>query len=199
MYEGGIYYTRGKNFEQIAATMSGGKDVARLFGSEEDDILHVQRDASQMTGRQYDVTVAGYNSLIAYAEDGTDQAYFDDSDADDTVRARSHKVMMWGGSYDDPTYMLTARRFDEYHFEQTHGGDDHAKLHDTVLDDHVEVDDGIARFYLERDGERELLYESIAFDWVKLYSESDRGKNTVKRDSSIDDLIFDPELWEELP
>ena len=199
MYEGGIYYTRAKNFEEIAANMSGGKDLARLFGSEGDDTFHGQRDASQMTGAQYDVTVTGYNSLVAYAENGVDEAYFDDSEENDTVRARSLKVMMWGGSYADPTYMLTARRFDAYHFERTHGGDDLAKLHDTVLDDYVEVDDGIARFYMERDGERELLYESIAFEWVKLYSESDRGKNTFKSDDSIDDLLFDPQLWEEMP
>ena len=199
VYEGGVYYTRGKNFEKIAATMSGGKNVARLFGSEENDTLLAQQDASQMTGRQYDVTVTGYHSLIAYAEDGVDQAYFDDSDEDDTVRARSHKVMMWGGNYADPTYMLTARRFDEYHFERTHGGVDHAKLHDTVLNDHAEISDGIAKFYLERDGEHELVYESIAFEWVRLYSELDRGKNTIKTDSSINDLIFDPNLWEEFP
>ena len=199
MYEGGIYYTRGRISNRLPRPCREARDLARLFGSEEDDILHAQRDASQMIGRQYDVTVTGYNSLIAYAEDGTDQAYYEDSDEDDTVRARSNKVMMWGGSYADPTYMLTARRFDGYHFERTHGGDDQAKLHDTVLDDHVETEDGSVSFYMDRDGERELLYESIAFEWVKLYSEADRGKNTLKTDHSIDDLIFDPSLWEELP
>ncbi len=204
MYGGGQYYNRAKNFEQIEAVMTDGKNTVRFFDSEGDDTFFGQRDESRMTGAGFDVTVSGYDSLIAYASKGTDVARLEDSDDNDTVRARSHKVILWGGSYRDPNYKITARKFDEYHIERKHGGADKAKLHDTVLDDHVDAAGNAAKLYINRDGNLDLLYETIAFEWVKLYGTPDSGQvtnhNTLKKTEPLDyNLIYDPALWEELP
>ena len=86
---------------------------------------------------------------------------------------RPHKVELWGKKDGKTTYELTARNFSEYHFEAKHGGVDGAKFHDTALNDHVEASGNTASLY-KNDGELDLLYEAIAFEWVKLYGTDNR-------------------------
>ena len=184
MYGGGTYYNRAKYFEQIYATMTGGKDTVRLFGSDGDETFYGQRDESRLTGAGFDVTVTGYNTLTAYAMKGNDIAYVEDSDENDTTRARPHKIMLWGGSYDDPTYMITARKFDEYYLEAKNGGYDQAKLHDTVFDDYLEASGNSARLYNDN-GSLDLLYEAIDFEWVKAYGTEDNEQITNRNRSNV--------------
>lgn len=203
MYGGGLYYNRAKNFERIEAVMTDGKNFARLFDSEGNDTFFGQRDESRLTGAGFDVTVSGYDSLIAYASKGNDVAHLEDSPEDDTTRARPHKVMLWGGDYGDPTYQLTARKFDEYHFEARNGGYDKAKLHDTVLDDYAQASGNSASLYRNSSG-LSLLYEAVAFDWVRLYGTPVDGQiqdhNTLRKTDSLSfDLIYSPAEWDEMP
>ena len=184
MYGGGVYYNRAKNFERIDAVMTEGTNRVRLFDSEDNDTFYGQRDESRFVGDGFDVTVSGYDTLAAYASKGVDIAHLEDSDDDDTTRARPHKITLWGGDDADPTYEIMARRFDEYHFEGKHGGFDRAKLHDTALSDHVEARDNSANFY-RNDGEMELLYEVVAFEWVKLYSSNNDRQDTIEKDDSL--------------
>ena len=199
MYGGGVYYNRAKNFEQIEAVMTDGKNLARLFDSEGDDTLFTQKEESRMTGPGYDVTVSGYNTFIAYASQGNDIAYLEDSDDDDTTRARPHKVVLWGEKDGATTYELTARKFDEYHFEKKHAGYDQAKLHDTVLGDHVEAKGNSTALYVN-DGELDLLYEVVAFDWVKLYGTDNGSQDTIEKEDPLDfSLFYAKTEWEESP
>ena len=198
MYGGGVYYNRAKNFEQIEAVMTDGKNLARLFDSEGDDTLFTQKEESRMTGPCYDVTVSGYNTFIAYASQGNDIAYLEDSDDDDTTRARPHKVVLWGEKDKATTYEITARKFDEYHFEKKHAGYDRAKLHDTALTDHAIAEGNSAALYLNDNG-LDLLYEVVAFDWVKLYGTDGGDQNTIEKEDPLDfDLLYSDELWDEL-
>ncbi len=199
MYGGGVYYNRAKNFEQITATMTDGKNTVRLFDSEGNDTLYGQKDKSRMIGSGYDVTVSGYDSLIAYASIGNDIARLEDSADDDSTRARPHKIVLWGGEDANPTYEITARKFDEYRFEGKHGGFDRAKLHDTALDDRVDASSNTASLH-KNDGELDLLYEVVAFEWVKLYATSNGSQDTLKKVDPLDfDLVYDESLWEEVP
>lgn len=199
MYGGGVYFNQAEAFDQIVAVMTGGTDKACLFDSAGNDILNAQRDESSMTGADFKVTVTGYDKLTAYGSHGTDQATLQDSDEDDTVRARPHKAQLWSGHYRDPNYIITARGFADYHFESTNGGFDKAKLHDTVFDDHADASTQSIEFY-QNDSEMDLLYEAVAFEWVKLYTTSDRGQNTIRQDKSLDyDLNYDITLWDDLP
>ena len=196
MYGGGVYYNRAKNFEQIEAVMTEGKNTVRLFDSEGDETFEGQKDESRFTGTGFDVTVSGYDSLAIYASEGIDVANLVDSEDDDTTRARSHKITLWGGDDADPTYEIMARRFDEYHFERKHGGDDRAKLHDTVLNDHATASGDTARLF-RNDGELDLLYEVIGFEWVRLYKSE--GEDTLDKDDPLDfDLVYGPSEWDEV-
>jgi len=199
MYGGGEYYNRAKNFEEIVAVMTDGKNQVRLFDSEGDDTFYGQKGESRLIGPGYDVTVSGYDSLIAYASIGNDIARLEDSAEDDSVRARPHKVTLWGGSDADPTYEIMARKFDEYHFEAKHGGFDRAKLHDTALSDHVDAAGNSASLY-KNASKLDLLYEVVAFEWVKLYATSNGSQDTLKKVDPLDfDLVYDETLWEEVP
>jgi caspase domain-containing protein/CARDB protein/parallel beta helix pectate lyase-like protein len=199
MYGGGLYYNRAKNFEQIIVTMSDGTDRVRLFDSEGDDTFHGQKGESRLVGSGFDVTVTGYDHLIAYASTGLDVAHLEDSEDDDTARARPHKTTLWGGEYTDPTYAIIARRFDEYHLVGKHGGFDRAKLHDTAFSDHVHADDDSATFY-KNDGDLELLYEAVAFEWVRLYAAEGGSQNTIQKKDPVNfDLVYDPAMWDEIP
>ena len=195
MYGGGIYYNRAKNFEQIVATMTEGKDRIRLFDSEGDESFYGQKNESRLVGDGFDVKVTGYESLIAYASKGADIAHLEDSDDDDTTRARPHKITLWGGDDADPNYEITARRFDEYHFVGKYGGFDRAKLHDTALDDYAQASGNSATLYANN-GELDLLYEVAAFEWVKLYGSE--GQDTVEKEEPLDfDFLYDPAMWDE--
>jgi hypothetical protein len=203
MYGGGVYYNRAKNFEQTVATMTDGKNTACLFDSAGDDTFFGQRDTSRMTGAGYDVTVTGYNTLTVNASTGSDMAQLEDSSDDDTILARPHKVKLWGGDDANPNYTITARKFDLYRIEAKHSGFDRAKLHDTVLDDHADVSGNSARFY-RNDGQMNLLYEVMAFEWVRFYGtpNDDRitNRNTIKVEEPLDlELVYDPLLWELMP
>jgi hypothetical protein len=199
MYGGGAYFNRAKNFERIVATMTDGKDTVRLYDSEGDDTFYGQKQESRLMGPGYDVTVSGYDSLIAYASKGTDIAHLEDSADDDTTRTRPHKIILWGGDDADPTYEITARKFDEYHFEAKNGGINRAKLHDTALADQVEVSGNSAKLY-RNSGELDLLYEVVAFDWVRLYATDNGSHDTIKKQDPLDfDLVYDLALWEEMP
>lgn len=200
MYGGGDYFNRAKNFERIVATMTDGKDTVRLFDSEGNDTFFGQKAESRLTGPGYDVTVSGYDSLIAYASKGTDIAYLEDSEDDDTTRARPHKIILWGNDDAHPTYEITARKFDECHFEAKHGGYDRAKLHDTIFSDHLGATGDTASLY-RNDGKLDLLYEVVAFDWVKLYATDNDAHDTIKKDEPLEfELVYDvPSLWDEVP
>ena len=184
MYGGGVYYNRAKNFEQIVATMTDSKDTVRLFDSEGDDTFYGQKEESRLVGNGFDVTVCGYNSLAAFASTGNDIAYLEDSDDDDTTRARPHKITLWGGDDADPTYEILARKFDEYHFEGKHGGYDRAKLHDTVLDDYAHASGNSTSLYTNSD-EQDLLYKVAAFEWVKVYGTEDSDEITNRNTNNV--------------
>lgn len=199
MYGGGLYYNRAKNFEQIVATMTDGKNRVRLFDSEGDETLYGQKSQSRFTGSGFDVTVSGYDTLAAYASTGLDIAYLEDSEDDDTTRARPHKITMWGGEDAEPTYEIMARQFDECHFEGKHGGVDRAKLHDTALSDHVDARANSASLY-RNDGELDLLYNVVAFEWVRLYATDNGSQDTLEREDQLDfEFVYDRAMWEELP
>ena len=196
MYGGGVYYNRAKNFEQIEATMTEGKNRVRLFDSEGDDVFYGQRDESRLVGTGYEVIVSGYDTLAAYASAGTDVANLEDSEEDDTTRARPHKISLWGGEDADPTYEIMARKFDEYRFEGKHGGYDRAKLHDTALNDHVYASGNSASLYANP-GELDLLYEVVDFEWVRLYAST--GEDTLEKEEPLDfELVYDPTKWDEV-
>ncbi len=92
-----------------------------------------------------------------------------------------------------------ARQFDEYHFEGKHDGFDRAKLHDTVLNDRVETSGNTASLYTNA-GELDLLYEVVAFDWVRLYATSNGSEDTLKKEDPLDfELVYEKASWEEIP
>ena len=193
MYRGS-YYNRAKMFEDISVQFSDGPgdDIARLFDSTGDDQFTGQKDTSQMTGPGFSVTVAGYESLIAYASTGEDVASLFDSELDDTIRARSHKTMMYGTDGTGVEYKITARAFDEIHAtaNAVDGGFDFAKLHDTGGDDHLELTPGRAALSRKLSGgATDLLYEMLGFERVKAYG-YEGGNDTVDlRDTPGDDLL----------
>jgi hypothetical protein len=169
MYKGGTFFHRVKFFDAVEGLATSGHDYARLWDSSGDDRLESQRDATRLYGEAFDVSVSGFPEVCARASNGGfDRADLIDSPLDDTVRARAHKVMMWAGDYADPLYKLTARTFDDVYLYATEGGFDKAKLHDTVRDDLLLATGDWVRLSTQKD-EVDMLYQAIAFEWVKAY------------------------------
>ena len=198
---GGGYFLRAKAFDVVRADASGGYDYARFFDSDGNDTLVTQRDSSRLYGPGFDLTASGYDKMLAYADTGNDVAHFMDSPANDVVRARSHKTMMWSGSYTDPDYLLTARRFDEIHASAAgfEGDFDIAKLHDTPGDDQVQAEylpDAISRAaVLELSGaQANMLYEVLTFDQVNSYRTTGNDTKDVAPDA--EEFLMFREGWE---
>ena len=191
---GSGYYRRGKNFESIDANGFSGDDFAVAIGSPNADEFFLQKDVGRVTNARTEVNFLGFDRVIAHAQGGYDIVRFEDAAGTDELRCRSLKAEMKGSGYN-----LIARRFEEVFAESKHGGGDKAKLHDTVLNDHAVVSGNTASLYTN-DPELDLLYEVVAFEWVKLYGTDDGSRDTLEKNEPLDFLFFYvEELWEELP
>ena len=72
-----------------------------------------------------------------------------------------------------------------------------------MLDDHADAAGNWARRY-RNDGEMQLLYEAVAFEWVRLYAtpgdNSITNRNTMHVEDPLDfELVYDADLWENVP
>ena len=160
--------------------------LARLFDSAGDDQFYGQEDESRMVTSEYDVTIYGFAQLTAYGKaGGTDTATLTDSAADDEVRFRPHKTEMYDLDTKGDVFTLTARAFDSVHAEAVNGGDDKAKIHDTTSDDLFEAEGNSASLSSART-ELELLYDAVAFEFVKAY-----GTEGTDRAEAADQLDFE--------
>lgn len=192
---GGALYHRVKFFEKIAVHSQGGDDLARLFGSEDDDSFEGQMDRSVFSSDTVEIHVHQFPQVVAYArKGGFDVATFLPSHLKDEFHGRPHKAQLFDQVTDGDVYHITAWRFDEYHSSATPGGRDKAKLWDTVHDDLLNADSQGAA--MSRDiGQLDLLYEVLAFDMVKA---NGFGGGTNRREISDPlgwELVFDGD-WE---
>ena len=185
---GSGYYRRGKNFESIDANGFGGDDFAVAIGSPNDDEFFLKKDVGRVTNDRTEVNFLGFDRVIAHAQEGYDIVRFEDSTGNDELRCRSLKAEMKGSGYN-----LIARRFEEVFAEAKNGGDnDKAKLHDTVANDilHVEERSGIPWAQLAVNGDVEdPLYEVLAFEFIKAYNT--QGDDKIDRTEEFDWLHLD--------
>ena len=196
MLRHGEYYNRAKGFAQVRAIAgNGGSDVALLQGSTGDDQLTAQMDETRLVGQSYDVSARGFYNTITWGMGGNDVAIITDSVLDDTVRARPHKVSMWGGDGTAPDYEIVARDFDNVTLLATQGGYDRAKLHDSALDDLFELGRQLARMSSNLEA-LNVIYEAIAFEWVKAYSSSGIDVVSGLEDRHDYEAVLDGEWYE---
>jgi hypothetical protein len=83
---------------------------------------------------------------------------------------------MWAGDVSEPDYEIVARNFDSVGLLATQGGYDRAKLHDSALDDLLELGRDSARMIGDPES-LDIMYEAYGFEWIKAYSSS--GTDTV--------------------
>ena len=191
---GSTSFSRAKFFEVVEAYNHADLGVARMFDSKGDDTFYGQKDESRLVSPDYDVTIHGFTQLIAYAKaGGRNTATLNDSPADDEVRFRPHKTQMYDLETKGDVFKLTARAFDLVHAEATLGGNDKAKLHDTLRDDLVEAAGNSARLS-SASSELKLLYEAIAFEFVKVYHTEGTDRANVA-DQLDFELYYDGD-WE---
>ena len=182
----GAFYARAKFFDTVCVTTTGGNDLARLWGSDGDDQFFGQSAESSIRGDEYVIETEGIAQVIAYAMRGNDVAYLLDSPGDDTVRARSHKTMLYDSDTKGKEYSITARCFDTVHAQAVNGGFDMAKLHDTAGDDIFEATGDRGSMSIDG-GSADLLYDAEGFETVKIYSSagSDRKQNAEETDFAL--------------
>ena len=213
MYGGQLYH-RVKFFDEVYAYSTGGTDLARLFGSADDDMFEGQKDESRFVASGYDVRVQAFPRVIAYAgKGGSDTATLTDSALKDEFHGKSHKSEMFDMLTDGDVYKITARRFNDAYFMATNregqnldGGRDKAKLWDTPQsvnhsgNDYLEAkyddnNESWASLSTQETG-LDMLYEAIAFEWVKAYGST--GENTIDKAAEVDFLMLDGD-WNESP
>ena len=120
-----------------------------------------------MTGSGLARTATGFDHVLAYSARGYDIARLQDSPGRDEFRGRAHKATF--RSIKDTTFDMTVRAFEEVYAESVNGGSDVGKMHDTVGDNHLTGTGDNAQMYINDAGTLDLLYEVIAFDYVKAY------------------------------
>ena len=202
MYRHGHYYNRAKQFETVIAHFEAGGagDNARLWDSPQADIFEGEPGNCRFYSNEtpFDVTVLGADYLtVRSANGGQDRLVLHDSPGDDVFRAKSHKVEMFDRATQGDEYTITARKFKDVIATADRGGNDIAKLYDSVLDDLWEAAYHDGETWSKITSETRALYEVFAFEQVKGYSVNG-GQNRLQRDAEVDFVLTYGE-WDEGP
>lgn len=184
-WAGGI--VRAKWFNEIYVQLPDGpKNVVVVNPSDNDTSMTVTQGALEYLDPDKSVSIEGiFNSALFNKSRGANVATFVGSEQVDTVRARPHKVMMWGGTVDDPSYEITVRGA-EVHLIGT--AEDVAKLHDVALADDFLLAEGDCAALFREDGG--LLYDAQGFGIVQAYN-FDSPEDATNTYTHVDELLFD--------
>jgi hypothetical protein len=202
MIRGAGFRNRVKFFESVTINASEGKDTIMFWDSSEDDIFVGSAEQSRFYSESvpFDVTGNGFDRVIVRTGNGgIDQATLHDSPGDDVFLGRSHKAQMFDRDTGGEVYDITLRGFKEFKSIADRGGNDIAKLHDSVGDDLWEVDlVGGQSWSTMKSGIR-TLYDVLAFEQVKGYSHNG-GQNSLRNNLPEDmvDLVYQWGDWTEL-
>jgi hypothetical protein len=202
MIRGKGFRNRAKFFESVVINASGGKDLALLWDSPDDDIFVGSAKQSRYYSKNvpFDVTAKAFDRVIARTTyGGTDQAELHDSVGDDVFLARSHKAQMFDRATAGEVYNVTVRGFKELKAIADQGGNDIAKLHDSVGDDLWEVGVVGDQSWSTMTSGIRTLYDVLAFEQVKGYSDNG-GQNSLrnKAPQHVVDLVYKWGDWTEL-
>ena len=199
LYRNISYQIRAKLFDVINVHGNANSaDLAILYDTTTADTFEGQRDYSRHYAAGYEHRVYDFPTLTAYADvGGYDTARLVDSALDDMFYTYPHKSELYDNA--EQVYHITARNFDEVYAEATQGGYDRAKLHDAyVPDDYVEASyvsgDSWVEFYRDYPN-NDLLYQALAFEWVKAYSLS--GTDYKQVEQGVDFMVWYG-LWEDV-
>ncbi len=180
---GGGYFNRAKFFDEVhASSTAGGNDFVVFSDSAGADTLDFTPAESLLAGNGYSLQAEEFERILVRSGRGFDVANITTGTNHNAIRARAHKVVLYGGRLD-----LVARAFDEYHV-QSPGGSDLANLHDTPDDDHLEAADDWARLS-KNPGALDLLYEVVGFAYVHAYHST--GNDTT---DIVNPLLYDLDL-----
>ena len=189
---GGRMYNRVKFYDVVEAFSSGEKDLARLFGTEGNDVFVGRQDVSWLRTDVFDVGVHNFRQVIAYGnEGGNDEATLKDSALKDEVHLKGHKSEIFDQQTNGEIYKITARRFDTVHADGSEGaGDDKVKIWETARKNHVAAADNWARVYA-KNTQMEMIYYVLAFEFVKVRA-STGGTDTANVTEPLSfDLVFE--------
>jgi hypothetical protein len=209
------YFIRGKFFEEIVVTSTGGvNDLARIWDTAADDTAKLSYEEVIInTGTNLDdpgvhrqkATIRGFENASVYAlEGGYDTLTLNDSPGDDKAVMRSHKVTMFPRTDNKPyDYTIMGRRFDEVHAKSTAGGVDVIRLHDTPEVDLLSASyvEGKTWASLSNPGatQMELMYDALGFAQVNAVNDyTDAPKNQKDVDSAVDFLMLDEAHWDDI-
>ena len=189
---GGRMYNRVKFYDVVEAFSSGEKDLARLFGTEGNDVFVGRQDVSWLRTDVFDVGVHNFRQVVGYAlEGGRDEATLKDSAMQDEVHLKSHKSEIFDQLTDGDLYKITARRFDIVHADGSEGAEyDKVKMWETTHDNHVEAADNWARMFAQK-AEREMIYDILAFEFVKVRASTGGNDTTDITEPLSFELVFE--------
>ena len=197
----GAFQRRAKFFETVVAyATAGGTDDARLFDSTSNDQFIGSPSESRLfsTAAGYDLTVTGFDRVLARASSGLDTATFMGGAGNDLLlhkwlrhdtMVKSPKTELMDRDTKGGVYKVTARRFNYTTAIGGQGGYDVARFWDSLDDDRFTADGDTAAMY---DSSNELLYDAVAFDQV-LLNHVNGGTDKTEKAASYDFLLS--EYW----
>jgi hypothetical protein len=208
------YLIRGKFFEEIKVTSTGGSDVARIWDTPADDTVTASYQEVVVTsGTNLDkpallrqkATIQGFeNASIFAAMGGHDVLTLLDSPGDDKAILRAHKAQMFPRTEANPyKYEIMGRDFDVVHAQSTTGVDV-VRLHDTPDVDLLTAAyvEGKSFASLSRPlsaTEMALMYDVRGFGDVNAVNDYGTSpKNRKNVDAAVDFLMLDEAHWDDI-
>lgn len=184
-WSGGI--VRAKFFNEIYVQLPDGpKNVVVVNPSNGDTSATVSQGSIEYLDPDRLVSISGvFKSALINKSKGFNTAIFVGSEQVDTVRARPHKTIMFGGPVQSPTYEITVRGA-EIHLIGTEK--DVAKLHDVALMDDFLFAEGDCAALFRADGS--LLYDAQGFGIVQAYT-FDAPEEATNTYTHVGELLFD--------
>jgi hypothetical protein len=210
---GANYFIRGKFFEDVSITSTGGTDTLRAWDTKADDTVSASYEEIVInTGSnladpgllRQTATIRGFEKAAVYAtEGGFDTLNLLDSAGDDKAVLRSHKVELYNRPSNPNEYEITGRKFDEVHATAT-TGNDVIRIHDTADVDLLTAAyvNGKSWASLQRPlnaTDMALMYDATGFDTVNAQNDYQTNpKNQKDVDSAVDFLMLDEAYWDEI-
>jgi subtilisin-like proprotein convertase family protein len=129
----------GQSIEDVKIFGGGGHDIARIYGSQRDEVFRTFDGGSSLVGDGFKIEMMGYDQTSAFARGGNDAAYFVDSAGNDRFFASTIFANL---KTDNAVY--NARDFETVAVHSSHGGFDIAQLFGGSGDDELFANPGFA-------------------------------------------------------
>jgi hypothetical protein len=183
-----IFYRNGEtefrvgNTEDNTVVGGEGENVAKLMGTESDDVFNHWESSSRMTGPGYSNSLVGFETIEAYGEEGNDTANLDDTAGDDEFVSDLDSGHLFSDT-------ISVRVFGFYNTKvnSINGGFDTAMVDLTSREN---ASDDLAWVFPEHVRVTDTMFNVSMHQFDQVFVDGDLGQDVIRITDTAGDDVF---------